>query len=334
MSHQITVQPGGYQFSAEAGESLLDAALRQGFSLPYGCRDGACGACKGKVLCGEVAHGKAADSALPAAERAAGQALFCCATALSDLVLEARQMTSARDFPVKTLPARIESMQRAAEDVMVIKLRLPASEKLEFHAGQYVDILLKDGRKRSFSMANAPGAADGLLELHVRHVPGGVFTDQVFSTMKARDIMRINGPLGGFYLRESSQPAILLAGGTGFAPIKSMVEAALARGEKRPLHVYWGARARPDLYMDEVAAAWVPAGVNYVPVLSEPQAADAWSGRSGWVHQAVLADFPEMSRVQVYACGSPAMIDAARRDFAAAGLPDDAFYADAFTFAT
>ena len=334
MTYQVTVQPSGRQFVAEADETILDAALRQGLGLPYGCKDGACGACKGKVLCGDVDHGKAQAHALKAEEKAAGLTLYCCAQARSDLTIECKQLGSASQIPARTLPARIEKLERLATDVIELHLRLPASERLQFLAGQYVDILLKDGRKRSFSLANAPHD-DAFLQLHIRHVPGGVFTDQVFSTMKVRDILRFNGPHGSFHWQEASaKPAILLAGGTGFAPIKSMVEHALAEQSTRPMLIYWGARTRADLYMHTLPESWAAAHdhVQYVPVLSEPAADDAWSGRTGWVHQAVLADFPDLSGVEVYACGSPAMIEAARRDFMAQGLPEEAFFADAFTF--
>jgi CDP-4-dehydro-6-deoxyglucose reductase, E3 len=335
MSHQITVQPSGRQFVAEADESILDAALRQGFTMPYGCKDGACGSCKGQVLAGSVDHGKA--QALSAADKAAGLALFCCARAQSDLTLECRQLGSASDIPVKTLPSRIEKLERLAPDVMAIHLKLPASERLQFLAGQYIDILLKDGRKRSFSLANAPHD-DALLQLHVRHMPGGIFTDHVFTTMKVRDILRFNGPHGSFYLREeSTKPIILLAGGTGFAPIKAIVEHAIAEQCARPLHIYWGAKARIDLYQNELPEQWAAqhANISYVPVLSEPAADDCWAGRSGLVHQAVIADFPDLSGYQVYACGAPAMIDAARRDFVTiCKLSEEEFFADAFTFSS
>jgi CDP-4-dehydro-6-deoxyglucose reductase, E3 len=337
MSHQITVQPSGRSFSAEPDETLLDAALRQGLTLPYGCKDGACGACKGKVLSGQVDHGKSQPHALTDAEKAEGKTLYCCAKAESDLVIECKQMTLASDIPVKTLPSRIEKMERLAPDVIEMFLRLPANERLQFWAGQYIDILLKDGKKRSFSLANAPHD-DEFLQLHIRHVPGGLFTEQVFTTMKARDILRFNGPHGSFYLREeSTKPVILLAGGTGFAPIKAIVEHAIAEKCTRPLHVYWGAKARIDLYQNALAEQWASqyANIKYVPVLSEPAASDNWDGRTGFVHQAVVADFPDLSGYQVYACGSPLMIDAARADFVkACRLPEEEFFADAFTFST
>ena len=337
MTYQVTIEPGQHRMQAEADETILEAALRQGVILPYGCKDGACGACKGKVVSGTVEHGKAQPHALSDADKAAGLTLFCCATAQSDLVIECKQARSARELPIKTLPARIEEFTKPAPDVAILKLRLPASETLEFHAGQYIDILLKDGKKRSFSLANAPQAG-GLLELHIRHVSGGLFTDQVFSTMKARDILRLNGPLGSFYLRDdSTKPMVLLAGGTGFAPIKSIVEQAIAQGCQRPMHIYWGAKAKADLYLPDLGGQWAAAhpNITYVPVLSEPAADDAWTGRTGFVHQAVVADFPNLAGHQVYACGSPVMIDAARQDFVSrCGLPEEEFFADSFTFST
>ncbi|WP_434514111.1 CDP-6-deoxy-delta-3,4-glucoseen reductase [Dechloromonas sp. ARDL1] len=336
MRYQVTVQPSGRQFTAEADETLLDAALRQGLTMPYGCKDGACGACKGHVQSGTVDHGNAQAHALKDDEKAAGMALYCCAKARSDLSIECRQITSANQIPAKTLPSRIEKLEKLAPDVIELHLRLPASERLQFLAGQYIDILLKDGRKRSFSLANAPHD-DALLQLHIRHVPGGVFTDQVFSTMKVRDILRFNGPHGSFYLREdSAKPMILLAGGTGFAPIKAIVEHAIAENCQRPMAIYWGARARVDLYQNALPEKWADehANIRYVPVLSEPAGSDNWTGRTGLVHQAVLADFPDLSGHQVYACGAPVMIEAAKRDFMAQGLPEEEFFADAFSFSS
>ena len=336
MSHQISITPSGHKFVAEADETILEAALRQGLTMPYGCRDGACGACKGKVLSGSVDHGKAQGHALNDAEKAAGLTLFCCAKAQSDLSLECKQVTSATDIPVKTLPSRIEKLERLAPDVIEMHLRLPASERLQFLAGQYIDILLKDGKRRSFSLANAPHD-DALLQLHIRHVPDGLFTEQVFSSMKLRDILRFNGPHGSFYLREDSKkPMILLAGGTGFAPIKALVEHAIAENCERRIYVYWGAKARVDLYMPSLPEQWPAAhqNISYIPVLSEPAENDQWHGRTGLVHQAVTVDHENLADFQVYACGSPGMIEATKRDFIAAGLPEDEFFADIFSFST
>lgn len=203
MSFQVSIEPGQHRFQTQAGETILEAALRQGLTLPYGCRDGACGACRGKVLSGEIDHGRAQLHALSNDDRAAGFALFCCATANSDLRIESKEVRSLQDIPIKTLPARIQKLTRVAPDVMIVELKLPASERLQFLAGQYIDILLKDGRRRAFSLANAPHD-DACLHLHIRQVPGGQFTGQVFDAMKARDIVRLNGPHGSFFLREDS----------------------------------------------------------------------------------------------------------------------------------
>jgi len=336
MGFQIKVEPGQQTFSADAGETILDAALRQGLLLPYGCRDGACGACRGKVLRGEIDHGTAQPPTLSAADRAAGFALFCCASARSDLAIESREIRSSTELPVKTLPARIQKLVRLAPDVMLIELKLPASERLQYLAGQYIDILLKDGRRRAFSLANAPHD-DSCLQLHVRHVPGGLFTGQVFNSLKERDMLRLRGPHGSFFLREKSdRPIVMVAGGTGFAPLKAMVEHAIAEKTQRPIDLYWGGRRREDIYLLETAEHWARAQTNirFIPVLSQAPPDGSWTGRSGFVHLAAMADFPDLSGHQVYVCGAPEMVAASRRDFVGqCHLPDDEFFADSFEFA-
>ncbi|QDX81869.1 CDP-6-deoxy-delta-3,4-glucoseen reductase [Denitratisoma sp. DHT3] len=336
MAYKITLTPSGHSFDAPADETLLNAADQAGFKLPYGCSAGACGACKAKVVAGEVDHGSSQEHALPADERAAGMALMCCAKPLSDLTVEVREVGALSGIPVKKLPCRVQKMERVAPDVMLLQLKLPASEPLQFLAGQYLEFIRPDGSRRAFSIANAPHRNE-FVELHVRLVAGGEFTTQVFETMKEKDILRIEAPLGSFFLREdSARPIILLAGGTGFAPIKGLVEHSLHKGYTRPIHLYWGARDKAGLYMDALARRWADEHphIQYVPVLSDATADDAWDGRTGLVHQAVLEDFADLSGHEVYACGAPAMIDAARQDFAARGLPEDAFFADSFTFAT
>jgi CDP-4-dehydro-6-deoxyglucose reductase len=334
MSFQITVLPSQHHFQAAADETILDAALRQGVVLPYGCRDGACGACRGKVVSGQVEHGQAQSQALSEADRDAGIALFCCATARSDLVIEGRELLASAQLPVRTLPARVQKLTLAAPDVMLIELKLPASERLQFLAGQYIEILLKDGRRRAFSLANAPHD-DSCLQLHVRQIAGGLFTDQVFATLRERDILRFNGPHGSFFIREdSTRPILLIAGGTGFAPVKAIVEHLIGERSTRPIAVYWGGRTLADLYLLPLARQWEKAGVVFVPVLSDAASGDNWQGRSGLVHAAAMADYPDLSAHQVYVCGAPAMVSAARRDFVGqCGLPDDEFFADSFDLA-
>ena len=336
MSHQITIQNTGHKFTANPEETILEAALREGLILPYGCRDGACGSCKGKLVEGSIDYGKYSNKALTETEREAGMALFCQALALSDVVIEAREVRKAGDIQIRTLPCRVQRIERPTDDVAILYLKLPTNERLQFLAGQYLDILLKDGTRRSFSMGNAPDD-DELLQLHVRHVAGGAFTDHVFSKMKERDILRFEAPLGTFFLREdSAKPIVFVASGTGLAPIKSIIESALAKAIARPMTLYWGGRRPRDLYLPELPQKWAGehAGFRYIPVISDALAEDNWTGRRGFVHRAVMEDFSDLSGCQVYACGVPVMVDAARRDFTAeCGLPENEFYADSFTTA-
>jgi CDP-4-dehydro-6-deoxyglucose reductase, E3 len=335
MSFQITIRPSGHGFSAEADETILNAALEAGYTLPYGCRNGGCGACKGQVLEGRVDHGNAQSSALSEAEKVAGKALFCCATPLSDLAIECREVGLKEGIQPRILPCRVEKKVQMAPDVMVMYLKLPANERLQFLPGQYVEFLLKDDSRRAFSLANAP-YDDQTLELHLRLIPGGKFTEYVFNEMPEKAILRFEGPFGSFTLREESdKPIIFVAGGTGFAPIKGIIEHALHHHIKRDMVLYWGALAKQDLYLPQLPEKWVAenANIRFIPVLSQPQAEDAWTGRTGLVHQAVLADYPDLAPYQVYCCGAPAMVEAAHRDFTAQGLPEDEFFSDAFTFA-
>jgi len=336
MSFQITINPSEHAFPCAADETVLDAAMKADLLLPYGCRNGACGTCKGKLLDGVVDYGPHQPSTLTDDEKRSGLALFCCARPLSDITIEVREVRRAGDIPIKRLPCRIESIARPSSDVAIVKLKLPANERLQFLAGQYIDFLLKDSRRRSFSLATAPHD-DALLELHVRHIPGGFFTDPLFTQYKGREILRLEGPLGSFYLREESdKPMLFVAGGTGFAPIKGMLEHCFHHRVERQMVLYWGVRSLADLYLPTLPGEWQSAHPNFtfIPVLSEPKPEDQWPGRTGFVHQAVLDDFRDLSGYQVYACGAPAMIDAARRDFTTERrLPADEFFADSFTYA-
>jgi CDP-4-dehydro-6-deoxyglucose reductase, E3 len=334
MTFQITVQPSGHQFECEADETVLAAAIRAGVGLPYGCKNGACGSCKGKILKGQVTHKAHQQRALPPEEEVNGMSLFCCAVPGGDLVIEAREVAGSADYPVRKMPTRVSTIRRAAPDVAIITLQLPANEALAYRAGQYIEFLLKDGKRRAYSIASAP-SLEQPLELHIRHLPGGTFTDHVFNTMKEREILRFEGPLGTFFLREDSdKPIILLASGTGFAPVKALVEHMQHLKSTRPVSLYWGGRRPQDLYMHALCEQWaadIP-HLRYVPVISDALPEDHWQGRTGFVHAAVMQDFPDLSGFQVYACGAPVMVDAARHDYVEqCKLPPDEFYADAFT---
>ena len=338
MTYTITVQPSGRSFEAEPAETMLAAGIRQGIGLPYGCKDGACGSCKCKKISGTVTHGPHQDKALSAQEEADGYVLTCCGTATSDVVLESRQVTHAGAFPIKKMPARVATLEKLSPDVVRLKLQLPANDIIQYHAGQYVEFILRDGARRSYSMANAPHtlieSGAPMVDLHIRHMPGGKFTDHVFGAMKEKEILRIEGPYGSFHLQESPKPIVLLASGTGFAPIKAIIEHMQFMGITRDAVLYWGGRRPHDLYMND----WVQArcaempNLTYVPVVSDALPEDGWSGRTGFVHLAVLQDFADLSGHQVYACGAPIVVDSARKDFVEkAGLPEHEFFADAFT---
>lgn len=340
MSFQITLQPSQHQFPADPDKSVLDAALAAGILLPYSCRSGACSTCKARVVSGTVEAGNTAAQILTPEEMHEGFTLLCQARATSDLVIESKEIRLASDIQIRKLPSRVISISRPATDVAILQLQLPTTESFRFYAGQYVEIILKDGKRRSYSMANPPHSA-AALELHVRHLPGGVFTDHVFGVgatqMKEREILRVEGPFGSFFLREDSDlPIVMVASGTGFAPIKAIVEHMVHQNIHRPVTLYWGGRRPADLYMDALAQQWAHTlpDFTYIPVVSDALPEDAWTGRTGFVHRAVMEDFPSLMGHQVYACGAPIVVESARREFVTqCGLPDEAFFADSFTSA-
>ena len=324
----------------EEDETVLEAAIRQGVQLPYGCKNGACGSCKGKVLEGRVEHGDHSQSALSALDETAGASLLCCAHPQSNLLIDVREIHGGGDIPVRKVPCRIQTMTYPSDDVAILELQLPASERFQFLAGQYLEFLLKDNKRRAYSIASAPHQ-EGPIELHIRHLPGGLFTDPLFGkaadgkSVKEKDILRFEGPQGSFFLREDTQkPIIFLASGTGFAPIKSILLHMREKKIDREVYFYWGGRRPKDLYMDTLCqefASTLPR-FHYIPVISDALPEDHWVGRTGFVHHAVMADFPDLSPFQVYACGAPIVIQSAQTDFVEqCGLPEDEFYADSFT---
>jgi CDP-4-dehydro-6-deoxyglucose reductase, E3 len=334
MNHRVEVLPSQKQYECEPNETLLNSALRAGVILPYGCKDGACGSCKADLLEGIVDYGTYQQRAMSEEERIRGKVLTCCAKPLGPIQIKVRELSGLGDIPIKKMPCRLQSIDKPIDDVAILKLQLPANEVLQFKAGQYIEFILRDGTRRSYSMANAPFQEEGL-ELHIRHMPGGVFTDHVFGAMKVREILRFEGPMGTFFLREDSdKPAVLLASGTGFAPIKSILMQAFHKQSKRKFVLYWGARKRADIYMMSLIEQWALQHENltFVPVLSDATPDCKWEGRLGFVHHAVMQDIPDLSNHQVYACGAPVMVESAKKDFIEkCGLPEDEFYADSFT---
>lgn len=335
-------------FNCTTNQSILDAAIAAGINLPYGCKNGACGSCKVLFNQGNIQHSY--DNSTVKLAQSEGSILLCCAKLSSDIVITAHVSPLNTAYPVKKLPSRIINITRISEDIAIIKLQLPLAETIQFKAGQYLEIILKDGSRRAYSIATAPHQLThspiNQIELHIRHMPGGLFTDALFEIagsqlpfFKEKDIIRIEIPQGTFYLRDAdqdkpNQAMIMLASGTGFAPIQSIIEHSLAIQSTRPIHLYWGGRQLKDLYAHELALSWEKqyAHIHYVPVLSESTTDSNWHGRTGLVHQAVVNDYPNLSQYQVYACGSPIMVSRAQSTFTTdCKLPIEAFFADSFT---
>jgi CDP-4-dehydro-6-deoxyglucose reductase, E3 len=332
MSYQLQILPVDLSCPLLPGQTVLDAALADGLMLKHSCRTGTCGSCKGQVLSGDVDHGDSSLEVLSAAERAQGLALFCCATARSDLVIEAPEVTALRGISIQQMGVRVASIDKVSSDVAVLRLMLAPGAGFDYFPGQYVQVLLKDGSRRSYSMATR-SPRDNQLELHIRHMPGGVFSGHVFNALQPKAILRMEGPFGSFYLRDSERPMIFLASGTGFAPIQALLEQLRESDNRRPVYLYWGGRRREDLYRHEQLLAWeaqLP-WLRYTPVLSDPTPACDWQGATGFVHRQVLSDFQSLKGFEVYACGAPIVVDSARRDYVELRQLEAAdFYADAF----
>jgi NAD(P)H-flavin reductase/quinol-cytochrome oxidoreductase complex cytochrome b subunit len=328
---RMTVHPGNREVLVRADESLLEAGLRAGIPMPYECRNGGCGVCKGTILQGEVRHAPYQKELLSEDERMLGRALLCVCTPLTDVEVEYEEAGAEKDAEVVTVQGTVAGMRKAAPDVMIVHLRLPAGTRMPYRAGQYFNVVLEDGARRAFSFATAPEESEAI-EMHVRLVPGGRFTPHVFEGMKVGEVLMLEGPFGRFQLRESARPLLFVAGATGFAPVKSMLEHAFGVGLKRRIILYWGVRRRADLYQADLAEQWARRQPNFsfVPVLSDPGPEDDWGGRTGLVHEAILHDFPDLSGFDVYTCGSLKMVETARPAFVAQGLAGDACFADAF----
>ncbi len=333
-TYQVNIINSEKQFNVNADETVLDAALRQGIMLAYGCKNGGCGTCKSKIHSGNYST---SDNLLNSCEKSQGLALLCCTTAQSNLKIEAKVLEGIGDINIKKMPCRISSMQKISDDIMLVKMQLPTNEKFAFMPGQYIDLLLKNNQRRSYSIAGNP--LENSVELHIRHMKGGLFSDALFGVsenqpaLKVRDILRFEGPLGTFFLREGDKPIILLASGTGFAPIKSIINQMLATKNTRPATLYWGGRRPKDIYAMQDCNDWIANLPNFkfVSVVSDALSEDNWQGRTGFLHHAVMNDIPDMKNYEVYACGAPIMVESAKKDFTTkCNLPEDNFFADAF----
>lgn len=332
---EVSITSSGRSFTVREGESVLTAALRQGVMLPYSCKNGTCGSCKGLVESGEVHYPFHPPMALERPDLAEGYALMCQAEPLEDLVIQVREIEAVRDIEVRLLPARVTEKTLLAENVVRLKLKLPKAQRLQFLAGQYIDVLLSGGKRRAFSIASCPSLEDEI-ELHIRHVEGGDFTGFVFDELQERDILRLEGPQGNFFVRndQPERPMIMVGGGTGFAPLKSMIENLLEQDDRREIHLYWGTRTREEMYMDELPSGWALEyeHIHYHRAISEAAKVANKDFFKGLVHEAVIEDFSDLSGHDVYMSGPPAMIDAARQAFAHCNINEERLFYDSFEF--
>src|SRR5258708_5543830 len=327
MRVRISLSRSDITFSAAPDQSLLDAALGASLNLPHSCKSGNCGSCRARLLQGEIHYPNGPPLGLSETEVADGFVLLCQARARSDLRIETYEITTPDLARIKRLPARIERALPLSHDVMGLFLKLPAAETFRFEAGQYIDIMLPGGRRRSFSIASPPHDSR-LLELHVRKVQGGEFSAPLFDDEKQGALLTIEGPLGQFVYRDRPQaPMLLVGGGTGIAPLLSILRHVAENGIERDMRLYWGVRSERDLY----ARAMLGTLLDYVPVLSE--ASPDWQGRRGFVHEAVLDDIDDLGRYDVDAAGPPAMIAAVRREFGRCGVAANRLFFDSFDYA-
>ena len=331
MSYTVTLKASGKTFQAKPSQTILEAAADAGITIPYGCRSGMCGSCKGKLVSGDVMLEDYQESALTEQEKSDGLILCCKALATESITIDIRE-SEEEVIKSKVTPVRVESLEKLNQDVIKMMLKLPGDESLKFKAGQYIEFIMPDNSRRAFSLANPPH--EDFLELHLRLIEGGKFTQFVFNEMKEKSIHRIDAPIGQFYLRESEKPIIFVAGGTGFAPVKSVIEDMIFNNINRPIFLYRGVGKFEDLYMHDLSLEWSNTidEFTYIPV-SQNQSSNSDQLRIGLVHEAVLEDFKCLNNVQVYCCGAPGLVQIAFESFVVKGLPEDEFFADAFTFA-
>ena len=341
---KVRLRPSNVEFNVESEETILSAALKVGLVVPYGCKNGACGSCKASIVGGTVDYGDHQKRALSEYEKNNNGLLLCTAKPLSNIEITANLISATKENEPKKMPCRVEKIEIVTEDIAIIRLKLPANQSFSYLPGQYVDILLKDGKRRSYSMANMPNQ-ENVIELHIKHNPGGLLTDSIFDNkssespiLKEKNILRLEGPLGTFYFRENSKEKILfIASGTGIGPIKAIIENLISENFSREVILYWGVRSPNDLYILEIIESWKNSLLNFtfVPVVSDAKTEDKWKGREGYVHSAIMDDQISLKNFSVYACGSPLMVNAAYDAFTKSrDLDKDHFFSDAFTVAS
>lgn len=336
MQYTVHIKPKGYNLTVKAGETVLAAALRQGFNFPHDCQNGVCGTCKGRLLEGQVEYDEPLLAALTEAEREAGYALFCSAKPVSDLVIHVEGVLGPEQLPVKKLNYKIQILEQLTPTIYRVILQPPLEDHIYYRAGQYFEILHRDTSPQPFSIANAPLGDNKSLEIHIRSRPDNLSMEELISEMKTVGELRINGPLGNCILRrEPAYPMIFAAGGTGIAPLKAIIEQALAEGVKQPIYLYWGVRILSDFYLQALITRWAKylPNFHYIPILSGKDELNKWKGRTGWVHEAIIQDHPNLEHFHIYASGPTEMVYAALHAFKSHGLNRALMYSDVLDYA-
>ena len=333
-TYQVTLLPIDETFSTSESETILETGLQHEYPLPFGCKEGNCGHCSAKLESGNIEYKNGIPEALNQSEIDKGKILLCQANATSDVIITARLPDKNSAIPIKTLPCRLLEKELLNTDVILLRFQLPKKERFEFLPGQYVELLLPGNKRRAFSLANLPNG-ENIVEFHIRNYDGGLFSEMAFNDLKENSLLRLHGPLGQFTLdTKSDRPNIMVAGGTGFSPIKSIIEFSIRKNIQRPIHLYWGSRDKAGLYLHELAEQWAEEHehINYHPVLSEDT--NDWNGKTGWVHEAVIKDFDDLGNYDVYTCGPPPMIKAVKDSFTENGVDSDRIFSDSFEFAS
>ncbi|HWI79853.1 MAG TPA: FAD-binding oxidoreductase [Ramlibacter sp.] len=326
MAYDVHIAGTDLHFPCEAQQNILDAALKAGIEMPYSCRKGVCGNCAGVVASGQV-QSPPADAIIEP-----GQQLFCQCLPLGDVQIVPSAWHRVDPAARKKFSVKVYRNTPAAQDVSVLQLRLPAGQRAKFKAGQYLQLTLADGSRRSYSMANPPHESD-TLQLHVRHVQGGQFT-RIVQQLKPGDVLQVELPFGSFELREESvAPMLCVVGGTGFAPVKSLLDDMVKKGIKRPVTLIWGGRDRAGLYLPAAVERWAKAlpGFNFIPAVEDAGDAQALGGFHGRVDEAVRTHCAALTGWEVYCCGAPAMVAAVKKVCVdERGLDPHHFFSDVF----
>lgn len=326
MAAHVKIRPSGHEFFVEGADTLLEAALRAGLALNYGCSNGNCGQCKARVVEGQVMKVRPHDYVLSEAEKSSGYALMCSNTAVTDVVIEAGEAQLASDIPLQHITAHVKSIDQAGDDMLILNLQTPRNNRLRFLAGQNAILQLGHALSAEFPVASCP-CDDRNLQFHIRNLPGNPFSDYVATRLTNGEAVTVEGPKGSFVLHEdSTRPLIFIAFGAGFAPVKSLLEHAMALDVAESVHLYWVVSREVNLYLSNWPRAWADALDNfqYTPLVAGTDLETA-AGRQeslvGGLLQRIADDYPALDGFDVYVAGPESLLDSARKWLLGRGLP-------------